>query len=187
MPAEHAALYQYNLANAQNHYIGFAQTETVSDRLIFHFRVVVDTIPSFSRTINLSLLLQRHLVPLPLITIPLTPVISPQLGPCTCNHRPTPSSLVSSATPIILILRLTRVHRCRLLQLLQRKCAFKPGCGRSSSDHSDTLCRTTTRTASPLTIVNHKSSTSTRRRACLSTACLRSVRRTSSAWMGMAS
>jgi hypothetical protein len=27
--AEHAALYQYNLVNAQNHYIGFAQTETV--------------------------------------------------------------------------------------------------------------------------------------------------------------
>ncbi|KIJ60156.1 glycoside hydrolase family 55 protein [Hydnomerulius pinastri MD-312] len=26
--AEHAALYQYNLVNAQNHYIGFAQTET---------------------------------------------------------------------------------------------------------------------------------------------------------------
>ncbi|KAF9231992.1 hypothetical protein BU15DRAFT_67866, partial [Melanogaster broomeanus] len=25
---EHATLYQYNLANAQNHYIGFAQTET---------------------------------------------------------------------------------------------------------------------------------------------------------------
>lgn len=27
--AEHAALYQYSLVNAQNHYIGFAQTETV--------------------------------------------------------------------------------------------------------------------------------------------------------------
>ncbi|KIJ60526.1 glycoside hydrolase family 55 protein, partial [Hydnomerulius pinastri MD-312] len=28
--AEHAALYQYSLHNAQNHWIGFAQTETVS-------------------------------------------------------------------------------------------------------------------------------------------------------------
>jgi hypothetical protein len=27
--AEHASLYQYSLVNAQNHYIGFAQTETV--------------------------------------------------------------------------------------------------------------------------------------------------------------
>ncbi|KAF9235734.1 hypothetical protein BU15DRAFT_64576 [Melanogaster broomeanus] len=26
--SEHATLYQYNLANAQNHYIGFAQSET---------------------------------------------------------------------------------------------------------------------------------------------------------------
>ena len=43
MAAEHASLYQYNLANAQNHYIGFAQTETVGDHLVFLFVVVVDT------------------------------------------------------------------------------------------------------------------------------------------------
>ena len=35
MSAEHATLYQYNLVNAQNHYIGFAQTETVGDHLAF--------------------------------------------------------------------------------------------------------------------------------------------------------
>jgi glucan 1,3-beta-glucosidase len=35
MPAEHAVLYQYNLVNAQNHYIGFAQTETVGGHRLF--------------------------------------------------------------------------------------------------------------------------------------------------------
>jgi glucan 1,3-beta-glucosidase len=35
--AEHAALYQYSLVNAQNHYIGFAQTETVWTHLHMRF------------------------------------------------------------------------------------------------------------------------------------------------------
>lgn len=45
MTAEHAALYQYNLVNAQNHYIGFAQTETVGNLLVFPFEVIVDIVP----------------------------------------------------------------------------------------------------------------------------------------------
>ncbi|KAH0838819.1 glycoside hydrolase family 55 protein [Lanmaoa asiatica] len=43
--SEHGSLYQYNLVNAQNHYIGFAQTETVGDHLVYLFRVAVDIIP----------------------------------------------------------------------------------------------------------------------------------------------
>ena len=99
MPAEHAALYQYNLVNAQNHYIGFAQTETVRDHLVFLFWVAVDSIPTYSLTTNLFLLLQRHILPLLLIMILLFLVASTRRGVCTYNPRPTSSSLVSNGIP----------------------------------------------------------------------------------------
>lgn len=56
-------LYQYNLANAQNHYIGFAQTETVGDRLVFLLWIIVDIISTDSLTTSLSPPLQRRTSP----------------------------------------------------------------------------------------------------------------------------
>lgn len=47
MIAEHHTLYQYNLENAQNHYIGLMQTETV--------RVIRGTIPTAILTCKLVL------------------------------------------------------------------------------------------------------------------------------------
>lgn len=56
MLAEHASLYQYSLVNAQNHYIGFAQTETVSDESVcFSFELFVDVL-HFTITALLSAL-----------------------------------------------------------------------------------------------------------------------------------
>ena len=43
--AEHSTIYQYNLVGAQNHYIGTAQTETVSLPLLWHALVWQITAP----------------------------------------------------------------------------------------------------------------------------------------------
>ena len=64
--AEHAALYQYSLVNAQDHYIGFAQTETVRTyRLIgvyfqlLHAAAILPTLSACASTFLHCLIYQR--------------------------------------------------------------------------------------------------------------------------------
>ena len=61
MIAEHHVLYQYNLYNAKNHYMGLIQTESVSaHHSLFAPASVILNLAFCSRTSSPSLLRPRH-------------------------------------------------------------------------------------------------------------------------------
>lgn len=92
--AEHCALYQYNLHGAQNHWIGFAQTETVSPFL---------SVCTFSELKRTSPTINRSRLP-PTLTASIHTIMTPSTttlralwhGPCMCSSLGTLRSLVRS-------------------------------------------------------------------------------------------
>lgn len=124
--AEHFTLYQYSLVDALDHYIGFAQTETVCSDLQKIFTLAD---PRRSRTINpfrthQHLLASSHFI----MTLP-SRVRSTWPGECTSSLHRTSSYLVytfqSISSHTLLITRIGagfysffRVRRLRLSLLL---------------------------------------------------------------------
>ena len=89
--AEHATLYQYNLANAQNHWIGFVQTETVSLVLCTSWS---KTNPLYSHTTS-PFLLHQGLLAAFLLTLILRFLLAMTWrGPCGCKTHKTSLYLV---------------------------------------------------------------------------------------------